>query len=111
MLFSLSNLENYDTQTYLDYQPYKVLNGTEELPVQVLGQSSSYTQNAYDHNPRPSDVHSNYIDTSIRAPYDVLQKHRTKLDKINNRDPVLYENYGHVSFICSRKAQCYVKII
>lgn len=91
----LSNLENYDTQTYLDYQPYKVLDGTEELPVQVLGQHGSYTQNAYDHNPRPSDVHNNYIDTSIRAPYDVLQKHRTKLDKINNRDPVLGENHGH----------------
>lgn len=86
---------NYDTTTYLHYQPYRVADGNEELPVQVLGQTSSYTQNAYNHNPRPATVHQSYIDTRIRAPYDVMPKHRTKLDKLNDRDPVLYENHGH----------------
>lgn len=87
--------ENYDTTTNLHFKPYRVADGNEELPVKVQGQTSSYTQTAYNHHTRPIEVHDNYINTRIRAPYDVLPKHRTKLDKLNNRDPVLNENYGH----------------
>lgn len=42
---------------------------------------------------------NNFIDTKIRAPYDVLPQHRTKLDKLNNKDPVQHENYGHVTIL------------
>jgi hypothetical protein len=49
-------VENYDTITGTHYVPYKTLDGTEELPVQVLGQKSAFTQNAYHHNAREADV-------------------------------------------------------
>ena len=88
--------ENYNTITHVDYKPYELKDGTEELPAQVLDQTSSYTQNAYNHNPREAEVHSLYIDTKIRAPYDVLDKHRPILHK--NHDPIPNENYGHVIF-------------
>lgn len=87
--------ENYDTTTELHFQPYKTPNGNEELPVQVLGQTSSYTQTAYNHHTRPSEIHDQFIDTRIRAPYDVIPEHRTKLDKLNNKDPIRNENFGH----------------
>jgi hypothetical protein len=48
--------ENYNTSTHLHYQPYQLLDGNEELPVQVLGQTSAFTQTAYNHNPRQADV-------------------------------------------------------
>ena len=49
-------VENYDTIKGNHYLPYKTLDGTEELPVQVLGQKSAFTQNAYHHNAREADV-------------------------------------------------------
>lgn len=73
------------------------MDGTEDIPIQVLGQTTSYTQKAYNHHSRPADVFNNFIDTKIRAPYDVLPMHRTKLDKLNNKDPIEHENYGHVN--------------
>ena len=49
--------ENYNTMTHLQFQPYKLNDGTEELPVQVLDQRSAFTQTAYNHNPLPNDVY------------------------------------------------------
>jgi hypothetical protein len=95
--------ENYDTMTNIQFQPYKTLDGTEELPAQVLGQKTAFTQNAYHHNAREADVKSQYIDTNIRAPYDVIPKYRTRLDRINEKDPIKSENYGHVSYLIRLK--------
>lgn len=83
--------------TKTQFKPYKNLDGTEELPVQVLGQKSAFTQHAYNHNAREAEVKSLFIDTKTRAPYDVLPEHRTILSRINEKDPIKDENYGHVS--------------
>lgn len=32
----------------------------------------------------------------VRSPYDVLPKHRAKLNQINDHNPLSNENYGHV---------------
>ncbi|CAF1144484.1 unnamed protein product, partial [Brachionus calyciflorus] len=61
----------------------------------------AYTQTAYNHNPRPSDVANLYLDTRIRTPYDVLPKHRALLDKINDHNPTTNENHGHGPFYMS----------
>ena len=42
--------------TNLQFQPYKQNDGTEDLPVQVLGQTSAFTKERPYHNPRPSEV-------------------------------------------------------
>lgn len=52
---------NYDTMTKMQFEPYKTLDGTEELPAQVLGQKSAFTQNAYHHNTREAEVILNYF--------------------------------------------------
>lgn len=87
--------DNYNTMTHLQFTPYKLNDGTEELPAQVLDQRTAYTQNAYNHNPLPNDVANLYTDSRIKAPYDVLDKHRARLNKINDHDPLTNENYGH----------------
>ena len=48
--------ENYNTITHIDYHPFPLKDGYEELPVQVSDQTSAYTQKAYNHNPRESEV-------------------------------------------------------
>ena len=90
-------VENYDTMTKNHFKPYKNLDGTEELPVQVLGQQTAFTQHAYNHNAREADVKGLFVDTRTRAPYDIMPRHKTILNKINEKDPIKDENYGHVS--------------
>ena len=48
--------DNYNTMTHIQFRPYKLNDGTEELPVQVQDQRTAYTQTAYNHNPLPKDV-------------------------------------------------------
>lgn len=47
---------NYNTITHIHFQPYKLNDGTEELPVRVTDLTSAYTQTAYNHNPLPREV-------------------------------------------------------
>lgn len=42
--------------TNLQFQPFKINDGTEDLPVQVQGQISAFTREKPNHNPRPSEV-------------------------------------------------------
>lgn len=37
-----------------------------------------------------------FVDSKIRAPYDLIPRYRIKLDQINEKDPIKNENYGHV---------------
>ncbi len=53
--------ENYQTMTNLQFQPFIQNDGTEDLPVQVLGQISAYTREKPYHNPRPSEVCSQRV--------------------------------------------------
>ena len=48
--------DNYNTMTHIQFRPYKLNDGTEELPVQVQDQRTAYTQTAYNHNPLPKEV-------------------------------------------------------
>lgn len=90
--------DNYNTVTHIDYQPFKLNDGFEELPVQVLGQKSAFTYNT-NHNPRPVEAHDLYVDTKIRAPYDVMPKHRCRLDQRNDKNPLTTENHGYVRIL------------
>ncbi|RNA37791.1 phosphatase 1 regulatory subunit 32-like [Brachionus plicatilis] len=93
--------DNYVTITAHEFKPYKLNTGLEELPVKLADPNSAFTQNAYNHNPRPVDVAKQYLDTSIRAPYDVLPKHKAKLHQINDHNPISNENHGHGPFYMS----------
>jgi hypothetical protein len=71
--------------------------GFEELPVQINAQKSAYSNTGDNHNPRPAEVRNLFIDTKYKNPYDVLPKHRARLDQINDFNPLTNENYGHVT--------------
>jgi hypothetical protein len=90
---------NYNTITHTQYQPYRVLDGLEELPAKVSDHTSAFTQTAYNHNTLEKDVLGLYVDTKIRAPYDVLPNHKARLHLIKNKDPLPRENHNHV-FTC-----------
>lgn len=94
---------NYLSVTHTHYQPYRNNDGLEELPSKVAGQTSAFTQTAYNHNPRPKDVLDTFIDTRINAPFDVLPNHKARLHQIKNKDPIASENFNHVIFILIKK--------
>jgi hypothetical protein len=102
--------DNYNTLTHIDYQSYQLNNGFEELPVEVKGQQTAYTQGAYNHNPRPNQVYDLYTETRIRAPYDIGSKHKPKLNDVHNKDPLPKENHSYgPKFMSTEYATRYVE--
>lgn len=87
--------QNYVPMTTTQFQAYQLPDGMEEFPVKVADQTSAFTQTAYNHNPLEKDVHDLFIDSKLRAPFDTVNKHRTRLDKTNCKDPIPGENHDH----------------